>query len=131
MAYSKKEKEDLLKKAIKAATDNNLYFIEEIVAYLPISTKTFYEWKLQESNELKDVIETNKIETKSKLRNKWAESSNATLNIALYKLIGTSEERRILADREETAIPETDIPKDIDNLTPQQVDEYYNKLRAN
>ena len=131
MAYSKKEKEDLLKKAIKAATDNSLYFIEEIVAYLPINKTTFYEWKLNESDELKDIIENNKIETKSKLRNKWAESTNATLNIALYKLIGSNEERRILADREETVTPETDIPKDIDNLTPQQIDEIYSKLQVN
>ena len=131
MAYSKKEKEDLLAKAIKAATDNSLYFIEEIVAYLPISNVTFYEWKFNESNELKGIIEENKIKTKTKLRNNWAESSNATLNIALYKLIGSNEERRILADREETVTPEMDIPKDIDNLTPQQIDEFYNKLRAN
>jgi len=34
------------------------------------------------------------------------------------------------SDSQEPAPIETDVPKDIDSLTPEQVDEYYDKLRA-
>ncbi len=98
MAHTKKEKEAILKKAIKVAGEKQLLYIEEVCAYLPINKKTFYEWKQHESNELKETLENNKIEIKTKLRHKMIISDNATLIIALYKLVCNEEERKILAD---------------------------------
>lgn len=98
MAYTKKEKEAILKKAIKAAKDKKLFFMHYVVAYLPISSRTFYEWKFQESQELKDILEENAILKKAQLLNKWSNSDNATLQIALFKLLATDNEREILAD---------------------------------
>ena len=100
MAHTKKEKEAILKKAIKVAKEKKLHFIEEVCVYLPISTVTYWQWGFNKLNELKEILDDNKIEKKAFLRNKWAESSNATLNIALYKLLATPEERKILADRQ-------------------------------
>jgi len=130
MAYTEKQKQAILQKAIKVAKEKKLYFISDVTAYLPIDYTTFWKWGYNKNNELKEILEDNRIFTKVDLRNRWAESNNATLNIALYKLIASDEERRVLADREIVIESETDIPKDIDKLTPQQVDEYYDKLRA-
>ena len=98
MAYSTQEKNAILKKAIKAAKDNKLLYLGDVQAFIPINLKTFYDWKFQESKELKEALEENKINTKIKLRKKMAESDNATLIIALYKLVANDEERKILAD---------------------------------
>ena len=98
MAYTKKEKEAILKKAIKVAKDKKLCFMHYVAAYLPISNGTFYKWKCNEMEELKDVLEENAILKKTKLLGQWEESTNATLQIALFKLLANDEERKILAD---------------------------------
>ena len=96
---------------------------EEIAAILDCSPST-----LQHNPEFLQVYKKGLQTAKSSLRRmqfKLAEN-NAALSIWLGK--------QYLGQREPAAIeqqPETDIPKDIDNLTPQQIDEYYNKLRAN
>jgi len=104
MAYSQKEKNELLKKAISLTKTKKLYFIEDIIALLPISKQTFYTWKFDQNDELKALLESNKVSTKLKLRKKWEDSNNATLMIALYKLIASDEERKVLADRIEADI---------------------------
>ena len=100
MAHNAKQKEAILKKAIKVAKDENLCFMHYIVAYLPISNGTFYDWKLHELEELKDVLEENAIKKKTVLLTKWGDSNNATLQIALFKLLANEEERKILADNQ-------------------------------
>lgn len=52
MAYKKKE---IYNQAIEAITKNNLFFIEDIVAWLPISKPTFYEFFPIESNEINNL----------------------------------------------------------------------------
>lgn len=84
----------LKKKALKAIEEHNLYFIEDIVAYLPCSKKTFYNHKLPDLPDIKEALETNKVTEKVKMRKKWADSDNATLQIAHYKLISGNDERR-------------------------------------
>ena len=98
MAHTKKEKEAILKKAIKVAEDKQLLYLSEVFAFLPISYQTFYNWKFDKVEELKEVLDDNKINIRQKLRTKMLISDNATLIIALYKLVCTDEERRILAD---------------------------------
>jgi len=46
--------------------------------------------------ELKDILEKNAILKKTQLLNKWSDSNNATLQIALFKLLANEEERKIL-----------------------------------
>lgn len=90
MAYKTAELE---KKALKAIEENKcLFFINDLIAFLPCSQSTFYDHKLEESESIKEALEQNKINAKVGLRNKWYESDNATTQIALYKLIGTDAE---------------------------------------
>ncbi len=98
MAHTEQEKEKILQKAIKVAKDKKLFFMHYVSAYLPISSKTFYVWKCHESQELKDILEENTILKKTKMLTKWEDTNNATLQIALFKLLATEEEREILAD---------------------------------
>lgn len=95
----KYNKEKLFEQAKEAARKNNLIFIEEIVSFLPCSKPTFYEYfppDSNELNELKAIIEDNTVNIKSGLRNKWYESDNPTLQIALYRLTSRDDEHRKL-----------------------------------
>jgi len=94
MAY---KTEDLKKKAIAAIKAHNLFFLEDVIAFLPCSSSTFYNLKLEKSENLKDLLEENRITVKLKLRKKWEGSDNATLQMALMKLICTDDERKRLA----------------------------------
>lgn len=94
MAY---DTEKLLKQAIKAIKEKNLFFIEDVVAYLPCTKPTFYEHKLNESNDLKEALLENRINVKVSMRKKWQESDNATLQMGLMKLVSTNEERKKLS----------------------------------
>jgi len=97
---TQEEKDKLFEQALKIAKDKRLIFIDEIVAYLPISRETFYTyWPLGSDNldKIKRVINDNKIDIKQGLREKWYESDNATLQMALYKLTAREEERKKLA----------------------------------
>ena len=97
MAYDTKE---LKEKAEKAIKEHGLYFIEDIVAYLPCSKSTFYEHIPNESNDYKSIVELleeNRINDKVSMRKKWKDSDNATLQMGLMKLLSTDEERRRLS----------------------------------
>ena len=61
MAYDKKK---IYNQAIEAINKNNLFFIEDVVAFLQISKSTFYDYFPIDSNELNDIkelLEQNKI----------------------------------------------------------------------
>ncbi len=97
MAYDKKK---IFEQAKEAITKHKLCFIEDIVAFLPIARKTFYEYlpvDSNESNELKEMLDTNKIELKVSMRSKWYKSNAPALQMALMKLIATPEELKRLA----------------------------------
>lgn len=89
MAYKKAELEE---QALAAIKKHNLFFIEDVVAYLPCTKGTFYNKNLHELDAIKDALSNNRIKVKNGLRAKWYKSDNATVQIALYKLIGTEEE---------------------------------------
>ena len=64
MAYDKNK---IFEQAKEVTVKNKLFFIEDIVAFLPISKKTFYEYfpiESDESNELKELLQINKTELK-------------------------------------------------------------------
>lgn len=94
MAYSRKK---IFEQAKDVIEKHKLFFIEDIVAYLPISKPTFYDYFKVGSNELntiKELLGKNKVEVKVSMRSKWYKSDNATLQIALMKLISTNDERQ-------------------------------------
>ncbi len=93
------DRDKLYQQAQTAITENNLFFIEDVVAFIPCSKPTFYEHFPIDSNELnnlKDLLEKNKIRTKSAIRAKLYKSPKASELLALYRLICTPEERKML-----------------------------------
>jgi len=96
MAYDKKK---IYLQAQEQIKKHNLFFIEDIVAFIPCDKTTFYKFFPVESNELnalKELLSENKIKTKSSIRSKLYKGRETGL-LALYKLIGTDEERKKLS----------------------------------
>jgi len=97
MAY---DKQKIFEQAKEMIVKHKLFFIEDIVAFLPISKPTFYEYFNIDSNEfndLKGLLETNRTELKVSMRSKWYKSNAPALQMALMKLICNDEERRMLS----------------------------------
>lgn len=96
MAYNT---EELYNLAIGYIESKNLFFVADVIALLGISEATFYDHFPVKSKELryfKELLRLNKVEEKVSMRKKWSDSENASLQMGLYKLIGTDEERRRL-----------------------------------
>jgi hypothetical protein len=92
MAYDKIK---IFEQAKEAIEKNKLFFIEDILAFIPCSKTTFYEFfpdKSEESNILKDLLGNNKTAVKVSMRSKWYKSENPTLQVALMKIIATEDE---------------------------------------
>ena len=97
MAYDKNK---IFQQAKEAIIKNKLFFIEDIVAFLPCKKTTFYDFfpvDSNELNELKGLLETNRVELKVSMRSKWYKSNAPALQMALMKLIATPEELRKLS----------------------------------
>ena len=96
MAYDQKKIYEQAQEQIKK---NNLFFIEDIVAFIPCTKTTFYEFfplDSDEMNTLKGMLDENKVKTKSAIRSKLFKGSKASELLALYKLICTDQERDAL-----------------------------------
>jgi hypothetical protein len=97
MAYDKKK---IYEQAKEVIVKHKLFFIEDIVAFLPIAKKTFYEYfpiESNECNELKELLNLNKTELKVSMRSKWFKSNAPALQMALMKLIASPEELKRLS----------------------------------
>jgi hypothetical protein len=115
MAYDRVK---IFEQAKEVIVKHKLFFIEDIVAFLPISKPTFYEYfdiNSNEFNELKELLETNRVSLKVSMRSKWYTSNAPALQMALMKLIATPEELRKLS-MTHNAIEEVEKPifKEID-----------------
>jgi hypothetical protein len=91
------EAEDLEKQAIALIEAHRLVFIHEVCAYLPCNRATFYNKGLDRLDTIKDALNKNKVSKKLALRTNWEESTNATLQMGLYKLLATPEELAALS----------------------------------
>ena len=99
MHIARYDKEAIFETCKKVVEENRLFFIEDI-AFLPITKPTFYVYfpvDSYEFNTLKDMINRNKVLTKTEMRSKWYLSENPTLQIALYKTICSDDERKMLS----------------------------------
>ena len=94
--------------------DLNILFITDLVAFLPISRATFYNYGLDKLDILKEEIDNNRIRTKQELRAKWANSKSPALQIALYRMIATKEEKEAItlapAPKETEQEEKTEMP---------------------
>jgi hypothetical protein len=96
MAYNKAKIYEQAEKAIK---ENNLFFVDDIVAWLPCGKTWWYDNfppESEEMNNLRDLLEINKTKTKSAIRSKLFKSDKAGELLALYRLLCTNEERQML-----------------------------------
>ena len=100
MSIARYDKEAIFETCKKVVEENRLFFIEDIIAFLPITKPTFYVYfpvDSYEFNTLKDMINRNKVLTKTEMRSRWYQSENPTLQIALYKTICSDDERKMLS----------------------------------
>jgi hypothetical protein len=116
MAYDKDKILEQLLENIKA--DDNITTFEDAAMTVPPSLRTLYDWKLHELQAIKDEIDQNKVKVKNFLRKQWREG-NPTLQLALYKLLSTDEERRALQMeyREHSGEIKTDFKVEIVNTS--------------
>jgi len=94
------DQQKIFLKAQEQIEKHNLFFIEDIVAFLPCTKTTFYDFFPLDSNEMntiKGLLDQNKIVTKSSIRSKLFKSDKAAELLALYKLICTESERDALS----------------------------------
>ena len=94
MAYNPKELEN---KALEAIEKNKLFFIDDVIAYLPCSRATFYNLELEKLDTIKDALTKVKTEIKVSMRSKWYKSENPTLQMGLMKLIASPDELKQLS----------------------------------
>jgi len=97
MAYDKKK---IFEQAKEVIVKHKLFFVEDIVAFLPISKTTFYDFfppDSNETNELKELLEQNRVTLKVSMRSKWYTSNAPALQMALMKLIASPEELKKLS----------------------------------
>lgn len=96
MAYDKNK---LFQQAKEAIINNNLFFVNDIVAFLPCEKTWWYANfppDSEEMNNLREILENNKSKTKSAIRAKLFKGEKAAELLALYRLICTPEERQNL-----------------------------------
>ena len=94
------DRKKIFEQAKEVIEKHKLFFVEDIVSFLPISKPTFYDFFKTDSNEfndIKDLLEKNRVEVKSAMRSKWFKSENPTLQVSLMKLICTDDERKKLS----------------------------------
>jgi hypothetical protein len=93
MAYDTAELE---RQILEVIEKEELTFFSEISLFIPASERTLYNKEMQEMQSIKEALEANKIRHKSKMRKKWRDSENATLQISAYKLLADDEELKKL-----------------------------------
>jgi hypothetical protein len=121
MAY---DTEELKQKAISAIKEHKLLFIDDLVSYLPCSKQTFYDHKLDKLDEIKELMMKNRVEIKNSLRAKWYKSDNATLQLALYKIIGSEHEAHRLNGSRQEIKQETTYKHEPVQMTAEEAKKY-------
>lgn len=85
-------KDTISRLALLVTIWKNCIYFTDVAAFMPIAKDTMYNHEIHKSDTLKDAISYNKIKTKHAMRGKWFRSENATLQVALYKLLADSDE---------------------------------------
>ncbi len=133
MAYKKKE---IFEKAIDVIQKHKLFFIEDIVSFLPCGKTKFYDFfkvDSNEMNELKEKLEKNRVELKVSMRSKWYKSNSPALQMALMKLIATPEELKKLSMQYQEMEGNLNLKNNIDTskLSDDTLDDLIAALKNN
>lgn len=97
MAYDKNK---VFEQAKEVIVKNKLFFVDDIVAFLPCSKQTFYDFfpvNSDKLDELKELLNQNRTELKVSMRSKWYKSNAPALQMALMKLIASPDELKKLS----------------------------------
>ena len=97
MAYNQ---EQLYEKALDDIEKYNLFFFQDVYAFLGISHDSFYRFFPTDSERyetIKEQLDKNKMRTKVSIRGKLHQSTSPAGLLALYKLLATEDERKALA----------------------------------
>jgi hypothetical protein len=97
MAYDRNK---VFEQAKEVIVKHKLFFVDDIVAFLPCSKQTFYDFypvNSDQLDELKGLLEVNRTTLKVSMRSKWYTSNAPALQMALMKLIATPEELKKLS----------------------------------
>ena len=113
MAYGIKK---MIALSLEVIEKHKLVFSDDIFAYVPFSRATFYNKELEKLDAIKDALYANKVKMKQGMKAKWYKSENATLQVALYKLIGTDEE----AHRLNGSHQKIDQKSEVTTYTPEE-----------
>lgn len=109
-------KEELLEKLKKAAAlDSNIVFEKDAAIAMGLGVSTYYT-KFNENDRklIDEILEENRTKLKKSIREKLSEKATPAALIALYKLIGTQEERIALNT---TAVEQADKKEHEDKIT--------------
>ena len=104
--------------ALEVIKKHKIAVFEHIFGFTSFSRATAYNHGLDTLDTIKEAIELNKNKAKNYLLNKWIASPNATLNVAAYRLLSTSEEHKLL---NQTYIDHTSKDKEITGITREIV----------
>ena len=97
MAYDRVK---IFEQAKEMIVKHKLFFVDDIVAFLPCSNSTFYDFfpaNSEELDELKELLNQNRTTLKVSMRSKWYTSNAPALQMALMKLICNDDERKMLS----------------------------------
>lgn len=81
---------------LKVIKKNKIAFFDHCFGFTSFSRTTAYEYKLNESDVIRNEIDKNRVTSKNYMLNKWIKSENATLQISAMRLLSTDEEHKKL-----------------------------------
>ncbi len=130
MAYDRKK---IFEQAKEMIVKHKLFFVDDIVAFLPCSKSSFYEFYpdgSDELDELKELLNVNRTTLKVSMRSKWYTSNAPALQMALMKLIATPEELKKLSMQ---FVESENTNKNIDagKLTDEEIKKIEENLQIN
>ena len=120
MAYDRVK---IFEQAKEMIIKHKLFFVEDIVAFLPCAKPTFYDMfppDSNELNELKELLEQNRVTLKVSMRSKWYTSNSPALQMGLMKLIASPGELRRLS-MQFVESENTNKNIDLSNLTTEEL----------
>lgn len=102
----------MLQKALKNIEENQkIVFLTDVYQSLGISASTFYRQFPVDSNEyngINDALEANKTLMKREIRDRLANCKSPVGLLALYRLLGTQEERDALNSYRDEKVTKSD-----------------------
>lgn len=122
------KKAELVKYARQAIEDGALTFTE-IAALMPINRATFYNRGLNKLDEIREALEEKRQSVKVIIKKKWLESNNFGAQIALFKLLATPEERKILSQSYQDVTTKGKALTEVEKMTDKQREAEIKKLQ--